>query len=108
MTKHSGESSTVNLVSIYRPDAAQMDVFCERQLSEIERLAGQIDGALRVSLYRARNSKSVVKIASFESLEKYYSWRDSALFEEHLDRVVDIQGTGKSGLFDLVYDSDWR
>lgn len=99
------DSGAVVLINMFTPKPGRTDDFIRAQTEEYVRLTGQVEGALGNRLLRALDGKRVVNIAYFSSVELYDAWRQSALFEDHLDRIRDLVEDVDPALYSPVYDS---
>lgn len=83
-TSHNGR---ITLVNIFKPKPGQFDAFITAQIAEYKRLEGRAPGWTGNHLYRSLDGAAAVNIAAFQSVAAYQTWRQSALFDDHVDRI---------------------
>ena len=75
-------------ISVITPKPGLFDQFMELQLAQLNRLRGKVAGVRGSRLYRARDGRSVVLVALFETAEDQKRFSESAVLQEHLARRV--------------------
>jgi len=93
------------LINLFTPKAGMEQAFFEAQSGEYRRLLGQIPGWIGNRLGRSVDGKSFVNVAVFASLADYNAWRDSAIFEEHLDIIRPFVEKSEPGMYEMVYSA---
>jgi heme-degrading monooxygenase HmoA len=96
--------SSVVGISVITPKPGLFDEFMKLQLVQPERLRGKVAGLRGSRLYRARDGRSVVLVALFETAEDQKRFSESAVLQEHLALVRPLVEPAAPVLYETAYE----
>jgi heme-degrading monooxygenase HmoA len=91
-------------INVITPKPGLFDQFMELQLAQLNRLRGKVAGLRGSRLYRARDGRSVVLVAVFETPEDQKRFSESAVLQEHLARVRPLVEPAGAVLYETAYE----
>ena len=91
-------------ISVITPKPGLFEQFMELQLAQLNSLRGKVAGLRGSRLYRARDGRSVVLVAVFETPEDQKRFAESAVLQEHLARVRPLVEPAGPILYETAYE----
>jgi len=99
----SSRDTHVVQITIFTPNAGQLDEFVKRQVAGVPAF-GDIPGWRGTKLYRALDGGNAVMVTHFDSVEDQKRFAATAAFAAHRETLLPLLESASGGPYELVYE----